>query len=274
MNEIAPLTEDQVLDAAEAMLKLPQVACPVRHMFAPGQYIRELCMPAGTVSIGYRQRFAQLNVIVKGRCRLRNDDGTYTELAAPMVYVGPPGRKMGIVLEDIQWLNIYATEETDVEKLEAYFLDKTPDPRLQALLLTMQPQDDDYQAMLIELGVSEAQVRAQSEDPSNQCPFPHGTYCVKVGASRIQGQGLIATADIKAGDFAAPALWDGKRTPAGRYINHAHQPNAEMVEGGPGRVWVRALRDIAGCRGGQDGEEITVNYRQAVAIAQRMRSLQ
>lgn len=273
MSEVTKSNATQVDDLAARMLTMPQVNCPVRHMFAPGQYIRELCMEKGTLAIGHRQRLPHLNVLVKGAVRMLNEDGTITEVRAPMVFVAPPGRKVGLVLEDVQWLNIYATDETDVEKLEALFLDKSPDPALQAKLLTVLPVDDDYPRMLQELGVSAEQVQAEAEDPATWAPFPAGMYRVKIGASGIHGRGLIATADIKAGDLICTALVDGKRTPAGRFMNHAKYPNA-VVEAADGCVWVRSLRDIAGCRGGQDGEEITVDYRQAVAVAQAMRSLQ
>ena len=104
-------------------------------------------------------------------------------------------------------------------------------------------------------------------------PFPPGAYKCKIGRSHIDGRGLIATADIKAGEVIAPARIGACRTPAGRYTNHSADPNAVMVVVGD-RIMVVATRPITGCMGGFDGEEITVSYRAAIATAQEFEACQ
>ncbi len=108
------------------MLALPQANCPVFHYFAPGLYVRELHMQAGTMAIGHMQKFHHLNILIKGRILMLNPDGSQKELCAPMTFMGAPGRKVGYVLEDIIWQNIYPTEETDIEKLEDFFIERSP----------------------------------------------------------------------------------------------------------------------------------------------------
>ena len=93
--------------------------------------------------------------------------------------------------------------------------------------------------------------------------LPIGGYKIKVAPSGIEGQGLFATANIKAGETIAPARVNGMRTIAGRFTNHSISPNAEMVHGQGTDILLIALRPIAGCTGGQDGDEITINYRAA-----------
>jgi hypothetical protein len=102
----------------QKMLVLPQADCPIFHYFAPGLYVRELHMQAGTLAIGHKQKFTQLNILIKGRILMLDPNGGQKELIAPMTFMGQPGRKVGYVLEDIIWQNIYPTEETDIEKLE------------------------------------------------------------------------------------------------------------------------------------------------------------
>ena len=75
----------------------------------------------------------------------------------------------------------------------------------------------------------------------------------------------MACADIQKGETICCVRRDGKRTPAGRFTNHSGKPNAKMFQDDLG-IHLRALRDISGSRGGQDGEEITVDYRQAFAV--------
>ena len=42
-----------------------------------------------------------------------------------MLYTSPPGRKMGFVYEDLIWLNMYSTNETDLDVIESLFIKKS-----------------------------------------------------------------------------------------------------------------------------------------------------
>lgn len=256
------ITDECIETLESGMLQFPQAVCNVRHIFGPGLYIRELTIPADTYAIGHYQKTVHMNVMVKGRVTVINNDGSKTELIAPVTFIGQPGRKIGYVHEEMVWLNVYATTETDVDKLEAMFLDKSGTFVAHQNRIAHQCNGK-YLLMLDELGVSESLVRQQSEDESDQVPFPMGSYKVKIGSSLIEGRGLIATADIEHDEVICPVKIDGKRTPAGRYTNHADEPNAKVMEFGTD-LFLVSLRPIKGCRGGNDGEEITVDYRQSV----------
>lgn len=257
------------------MLDLPQVKCEVIHRFAPGLYIREVTVPAGTMAVGHWQRTEHLNILLKGRVTVLNDDGSTTDLVAPMIFVGKPGRKCGYIHEDMVWQNIYATTETDVEKLEEMFLDKHKawDQHLesvQAKLLPPVNEHNDYLDMLAEFGVTEEFARAESERDDNMIDLPYGSYKIKVGASNIEGKGLMATADIQPGEIIVPARIGNMRTIAGRYTNHSPMPNAKPVRNGHTGIDLVALREISGCLGGHDGEEITIDYRESLRLAMQI----
>ena len=256
------------VDAIERkLLEAPQAPCPVVHRFGPGVYIREVLLPAGAVAIGHRQKFAQMNVMLTGRVTIFNEDGTTSNLVAPMIFTGEPGRKVGYVHEDCVWLNIYATDEKDIETLEATYLDKSEAfvESKNRLIGLPSPDDGDFIAALNEIGVSRDVVRAQSDDESDMTELPCGGYKVKVASSLIEGKGLFATADISPGETVAPMRIGGKRTIAGRYANHSKTPNAKAVKRAGGDIDLVAASAIGGCRGGFDGEEITVDYRQVIA---------
>lgn len=279
MNDDHPLTHPlqglagKVDQLEVAFLQQAQAPCPVMHRFGPGIYIREVTIPAGTLAIGHAQRFDHLNVFIAGRVSIVNDDGSYTELRAPMTFVGKPGRKVGYIHETVIWQNVYATDETDIEKLEAMYLDKSPAWQVHrdagAKLLADEAQRDfdraDYFAALDEFGFTEDVARAQSENRDDQIPFPYGGFKVQVAPSRIEGKGLFATAVIEPGEIIAPARIGGLRTPAGRYTNHAREPNAVMEWLGENIVLV-ATRPIRGMAGGQLGDEITIDYRAALRL--------
>lgn len=267
-----PLTPAVVDRIEAAMLALPQVECPVFHHFGPGIYVREVNLPAGITAIGHAQRFEHLNIMLKGRVLMYRDDGSTVELAAPLLFVAPPGRKVGYVIEDVVWLNVYATSETDVETLERTYLDKSPAWQDDRGRRTARERDAhaadraDFLAMAAEVEVTPEDIRAQSERTEDLTDMPQGSWPVMVADSPIEGRGLFATAPIAAGMLICPGRISGKRTPAGRYTNHSATPNARSVLRPNGDVELVAMRDIAGCRGGQPGDEITLDYRQVLRL--------
>ena len=248
------------------MLQYKQVDCPVVHHFSPGIYMREVKIPAGTFAIGHRQKTEHLNIFLRGRVMMLGEDGSTKELIAPMIFTGQPGRKMGYISEDVVWLNVYTTKETDVDTLENMFLDKS-DSWKTALLdkLPKLIDQEDYKKVIAESGFAPETVKKQVENEEDQIPFPPGSYSVGVFPSNIDRLGLFATAAFEPGEVIAPARIKGKRTPAGRYTNHSKRPNSimKMVDG---QIILVALKDIKGCKGGMLGEEITVNYRDSLKL--------
>lgn len=265
------LVEKNVEKLEFEMLKHDQVPCPVQHSFGDGVYIRQVSIPAGTFSIGHLQKTEHMNVFVKGKVTMIHDDGSVETLTAPMTFVSKPGRKVGYIHEDMVWLNIYATHEKEVDKLEEKFLDKSASFKEAELnrsisLITGKIDADDFGLAIKELGFSNETVKAQSENTDDQCDLPSGSYKIKTGKSLIHGTGLIATGDILENEVIAPARISGKRTIAGRFTNHSKNPNAEMIAAENGDIYLKAIRNISGCVGGFDGEEITVCYRQAIKV--------
>lgn len=259
--------------AERALLAQEQADCPVTHYFGPGVYIRELRMKAGIFAIGHRQKHQHMNVLLKGRVLMLKNDGSAVEVSAPLTFVGEPGRKMGYVLEDVVWQNIYATDVRDVPTLELMFLDKSMAweeaelLRARATHATNQYARDDFHAMLDEYGICAQVVREQSENTADQTPMPYGAWQFKTNLSPIQGMGVFLTADAPAGYVVGPARLVGLRTPLGRYTNHSPTPNARMELLPNGDIQLVLSRHVRGCQGGEDGEEVTIDYRQALSLS-------
>jgi hypothetical protein len=260
-------------NAERTMLSMEQADCPVTHHFGPGIYIRELRMKAGIFAIGHRQKQQHMNVLLKGRVLMLQNDGSTVEVAAPLTFVGQPGRKMGYVLEDVVWQNIYATDVRDVDTLESMFLDKSMACeevevlRAQAAHATQQAVREDFHRMLGEYGISASVVHQQSENLSDQVPMPLGSWQFKAGQSSIHGVGIFLTAALPAGSVVGPARLNGLRTPLGRYTNHSPTPNARMELLPNGDIQLVLLRAVQGCKGGENGEEVTIDYRQALRLS-------
>lgn len=252
------------------MLQLPQAPCSVVHRFGPGIYIREVTIPAGTWAIGHRQKTEHANFMLTGRVHIMGEDQSFTELVAPLFFVGKPGKKIGFILEDMVWQNIYATTETDIAKLEEMFIDKSNSfyehEQLVRLAKSEEHEADrqDYLKMLEDVGIPHKIALAESENDSDRIDMRFD--CIRVLPSSIQGKGVFLTSPVSEGQMIAPARVDGFRTEVGRYTNHSATPNAKMVRRGQD-IDLVALRHIDGCMGGGQGEEITIDYRQALAAA-------
>lgn len=227
------------VEALEAsMLEQPQVSCGVVHRFGPGIYMREVTIPADTFAIGHHQNFEHMNVLLKGRVSIINDDGGLTELVAPMIFVGKPGRKIGYIHEDMVWMNVYSTHETDVDKLEAHFVTKSTTWELseasRTLLIGVQNEEkDDF-----------------------LCPLPYGNYKVKLAKNTQGSRSFFATADIAEGEVIAPASIGGQPTIEADY-SALSIPNAVLVKHGDDFDIV-AMLPISGCKGGRNGDEVVI----------------
>jgi hypothetical protein len=269
MAEVQTLHDIEKIE--QAMLDMPQVECPVVHHFGPNIYMREVTLKAGTFAIGHAQKFEHLNIVLTGSVAII-DNGQVKTIKAPTIFVGKPGRKMGYVLEDTVWLNVYSTNETDIDKLEETYLDKsTAWQDAQTALLDVERKAreldrQDFRELIQKAGFTEELVRQQSENEDDQIAMPEGFPNVTVRASSIEGKGVFLTYPVKAGEIIGPGRLQGKRTPIGRYTNHSMMPNAKFVKNGDD-IWLVALQDIHGCMGGNQGDEVTVNYRQALALS-------
>ena len=267
INAVAtPYVSEAMLDGiADKMLQLPQAPVSITHSFGPGVYMRQMEAKAGGIIIGHPHTTCHTNMLVKGKCLFLNPDGTVITLEAPLTFVAMPGQKVAYVVEDMTWVNIHATTETNIDVLEAMYLDKKvlPEPP------KIGYDGNDYALMLKDIGMSAELVRQISE-LDDVIPWPYGNYKVKVGKSNIEGQGIIAVGDIAEGEVIAVARMGAKRTPAGRFTNHSGTPNAKIVDDIDGNAYLMATKPIAGNLGGYSGEEVTVDYRQVLTDKLRL----
>ncbi len=125
-NETDKICQTKSLEPLEKkMLNLPQIDCPVSHRFGPGIYMREVFMPKGSIILGHHQNLEHVNIFIKGRLTFFSENGERIEMQAPLTFTAKPGRKLAYIHEDAIWMNVYATEETDIEKLEEKYLTKS-----------------------------------------------------------------------------------------------------------------------------------------------------
>lgn len=262
-------TGQRLKRVTKELLALPQAECPVVHRFGPGVYIRQITIPAGVFAIGRNHLHEHINVMLSGRVAVLQEDGTVKELRAPLTFLGKPGQKIGVILEEMVWLNVYATTETDIEKLEAQLFG---------------PSEELSDAMADRLARDFAKKSEDRKDfehtpilPSfnfDSISMPAGFDCrFVISESAIHGKGVVATSTYQPGEIIGPSLLkEGgrmKQTQLWRYTNHSRNPNAILVATRHGGANVVAVERINGSRGGVIGDEITLDYRQVMLVASK-----
>ena len=102
----------------DGLFACEQPECPVRNLFAPDVYMREITMPADSVIIGHEHKTEHFNIVLKGKARVVQDDKVeYIE--APCIFVSKAGvRKVLYIEEEMVWATVHPTKETDLEKIE------------------------------------------------------------------------------------------------------------------------------------------------------------
>ncbi len=116
---------EKIMRLQEEAAKFPGVEfgdstrCPLTHSFAPGVYVRQIKIPAGTVIIGKIHKHAHPNFLLEGKVSVFTESGGVEELEAPLQMISPAGTKRIVFAHtDTVWTTIHATTETDLEKIE------------------------------------------------------------------------------------------------------------------------------------------------------------
>lgn len=105
----------------DALLALPgeHIEMPVDHVFAKGMYMRKLFIKKGTLLIGKIHRKECINIVSRGDISVLTESGAM-RVQAGFTIVSPAGiQKVGYAHEDTEFINVFLTDETDIEKLEA-----------------------------------------------------------------------------------------------------------------------------------------------------------
>jgi hypothetical protein len=109
-----------ILRIESYMKTMKQIELQVKHHFAKGLYGRELFLPKGTRAIGKIHKREHLSVISKGAITVLTEEDGLRRIIAPYTFVSQPGTKRLVIAHtDTIWNTIHATNETDLEKIEA-----------------------------------------------------------------------------------------------------------------------------------------------------------
>ncbi|MDA3807372.1 MAG: SET domain-containing protein-lysine N-methyltransferase [Thiomicrorhabdus sp.] len=244
------------LQALESiLLQHDQVDIPVKHRFNGGMYAREINIPKGTLITGRIHKFDHFDIMLSGDITVSTDSCESKRLSGLNIMEGKAGKKRaGYAHKDTHWITFHSAEERDPEQMYE-FLTCGSFEELEDFYILLNRAD--YQIMIEDIGFTEEKVQEIVQNEEDQTELPEGYEFISVLPSKIHGNGLFSDIKIQANTVICPARINDKRTIAGRYSNHAQEPNANMLVTNHG-VDLVSLRNI------NAEEEITVNYRDVI----------
>ena len=132
------LTLESKLDDLEAAIVTgPPADCPVTHRFAPGLYIREIFIPAGTLLTSAIHKTEHPFVLAQGRIAVVSDNEGQVIYEAPHVGITQPGTRRALFAQtDVVWVTIHKTDKTDLEEICADLIETRANP----LIPDLKPQ--------------------------------------------------------------------------------------------------------------------------------------
>ena len=99
-------------------------ACPLKHTFADGCYIREITMPKGMLVTSKIHKVMHPYFVLKGDCSVLTDEGI-VRIKAPHSGITMPGTKRLLYMhEETIWITVHVTQETDLKKIEEEIIAK------------------------------------------------------------------------------------------------------------------------------------------------------
>jgi SET domain-containing protein len=124
--------------------------------------------------------------------------------------------------------------------------------------LQIKNAQNDYSLFLSQIGINQEEMDKIVTVQSDCIEMPEG-HAVELRKSKIHGLGLFALKDFEVGEVICPGRLNGKRTPAGRFINHSFESNIlPQLVGND--IYAVATRKI------HKNEELLVDYRASMRV--------
>lgn len=249
VNELSKL-DSKLIDKIDS---LPKVQCPIAHYFSPGIYLREMRLPKGTIAVGHYHKTEHFCFLMQGVLLLIGENKSPDMLTGPCIFISNPGHKIVYAASDVIIHNIHPNPDNirDQDQLEKMFIDKSG--YFDTLLKGNGHEEDRLDFETLDY---------KQNDNEIVIDLPLGFQTVlSVRKSEIHGKGMFTSHPFRKDEYIGPYRMLGKLTSFGRYVNHSANPNGQIRFISNGEVVIFAKKDIDGCQGDSQGEEITIDYR-------------
>jgi hypothetical protein len=123
---LSTFSVEKIQALEQELSRLPQLTPeqrPVRHIFAPGVYLREIFLPAGVCVTGKIHLYDHA-VMVLGDVSIYSQDGGLVRVTGCETFVSSAGVKRAVVTHSDTWFTTVhpnPTNERDLDKLAAMF---------------------------------------------------------------------------------------------------------------------------------------------------------
>lgn len=120
---------ENMLKIEEEMRKIPGAkcgdsACPLRHIFVDGAYVREITMPKGMLLTSKIHKKEHPYFIMKGEVSIITEEGII-RIKAPYQGITKAGTKRLIYIhEDTTWTTVHVTKSRDLREIEKEIIAK------------------------------------------------------------------------------------------------------------------------------------------------------
>lgn len=233
----------------------PQIEIPVTHRIHGGMYAREITIPKDTILTGHIYKFDHFDVMISGDITVSTDSGETKRFTGYNCFKGMSGKKRaGYAHKDTTWITFHPYTGKNGDDIQEFITAKSFE---ELSLFNTVINRADYKSMIDSMVISEEEIRAQVENKDDVIDMPLGYENIYLNDSCLEGKGLFSKTKINGDSVICPARIKTKRTLAGRYTNHALQPNAKMIFNHDGMDLV-SVKDI------EENEEITVDYRDVI----------
>ena len=249
------VNREKILDFEAIAKTFPQIEIPVTHYIHGGMYARQITIPKDTILTGHIYKFDHFDVMVSGDITVSTDSGETKRIKGYNCFKGMSGKKRaGYAHEDTTWITFHPFSGKDGDEIQDFI---TANNFEELEFFNCEINKADYKSMISCMKINEQQILEQVNNTDDMTDLKKEYSHIFVSDSKIDKKGLFSKIKILNGNVICPSRIDGKRTIAGRYTNHAIQPNAEMIFNGK-NIDLVSNRDI------EINEEITVNYRKVL----------
>ena len=125
---------DKIMDFEECLASLPNAlfggtdvgdaACPLKHTFTDGLYIRQITMPKGMTMTSKIHKTEHPYFVLRGDVTVATETGAQ-RIIAPYWGITKPGTKRALYMhEETVWITVHKTKETDLDIIEDQLIAK------------------------------------------------------------------------------------------------------------------------------------------------------
>lgn len=115
-----------VIDKVRAMPgSLGEDPFPLKHTFADGVYLRQIFIPADSITVGKIHKTRHAVFLSVGEVEVLTENGV-ERIVGPAIFISEPGtQRVVYAIRDTLWTNVHATTLTDPKAIEEQIIAKT-----------------------------------------------------------------------------------------------------------------------------------------------------